>query len=291
MTTPALPDWIGPPPAQGGPGAWLAWAAQEVAGYFAMDFALYLGAAGFWFLLLWVLLRRAWAGRRIQPDYPDRAQIRREFLWSLATLGVFALVALGTAFVVLAGWSRFYVDPFAYHWLWLPGSFLALVVLHDAWFYWTHRLMHLRGVYKWTHRTHHRSVNPSPFAAYSFAPAEAFVQALFAPLALMLVPTHPVVFMLFMLHEILRNALGHSGFEIYPASWQRHPLLRWVNTASHHHLHHATLSGNYGLYFLWWDRMCGTERRESVETFERAARGRAGPAPAPAEWGFSRRPD
>jgi Delta7-sterol 5-desaturase len=27
----------------------------------------------------------------------------------------------------------------------------------------------------------------------------------------------------------------------------------------HHEMHHAYGRHNYGLYFVWWDRWCGTE--------------------------------
>ena len=39
---------------------------------------------------------------------------------------------------------------------------------------------------------------------------------------------------------------------------QRHPLLRWAATVTHHDLHHADARGNYALYFTWWDRWLGT---------------------------------
>lgn len=33
---------------------------------------------------------------------------------------------------------------------------LVLDFLHDAWFYWTHRLLHWRPLYKYVHWEHHR---------------------------------------------------------------------------------------------------------------------------------------
>lgn len=45
--------------------------------------------------------------------------------------------------------------------------------LHDAWFYWTHRLLHWGPVYTRVHHVHHRSGVPTPFAGYSFHVAEA----------------------------------------------------------------------------------------------------------------------
>jgi sterol desaturase/sphingolipid hydroxylase (fatty acid hydroxylase superfamily) len=33
---------------------------------------------------------------------------------------------------------------------------VVLDYLHDGWFYWTHRLLHWRPLYKWVHFEHHR---------------------------------------------------------------------------------------------------------------------------------------
>jgi sterol desaturase/sphingolipid hydroxylase (fatty acid hydroxylase superfamily) len=33
----------------------------------------------------------------------------------------------------------------------------------------------------------------------------------------------------------------------------------WVITASHHQRHHDAYACNYGLYFRFWDRLCGTD--------------------------------
>ena len=39
----------------------------------------------------------------------------------------------------------------------------------------------------------------------------------------------------------------------------RSPWFGWNNTTTHHDLHHQTGRYNFGLYFTWWDRACGTE--------------------------------
>ena len=33
-------------------------------------------------------------------------------------------------------------------------------------------------------------------------------------------------------------------------------------------MHHQTIQGNYGLYFLWWDRWMGTLNPSYDENFE-----------------------
>jgi sterol desaturase/sphingolipid hydroxylase (fatty acid hydroxylase superfamily) len=42
--------------------------------------------------------------------------------------------------------------------VYMLGCVAALDLLHDAWFYWTHRLLHWRPLYKYVHWEHHRCV-------------------------------------------------------------------------------------------------------------------------------------
>ena len=39
----------------------------------------------------------------------------------------------------------------------IVGTVLALDLLHDAWFYWTHRLLHTTSLYRSVHYKHHQS--------------------------------------------------------------------------------------------------------------------------------------
>jgi len=68
--------------------------------------------------------------------------------------------------------------------------------------------------------------------------------------------------------QIIRNAMGHTGFEFFPRWWLASPLTRWVNTTTHHDLHHnGSFKHNYGLYFTWWDKWLGTEHPRYAERF------------------------
>jgi sterol desaturase/sphingolipid hydroxylase (fatty acid hydroxylase superfamily) len=148
----------------------------------------------------------------------------------------------------------------------LPGYglglllFAAMMVAQDAYFYWTHRAMHHPKVFRWMHRLHHQSVTPTPFAAYAFSTSEAVVQALFVVLWITAIPTPQVIVMSFMLVMIVRNAWGHSGYEMHPRGMADHPVFGKLTTTVHHDLHHGGgFSHNYGLWFTWWDRWMGTE--------------------------------
>jgi len=105
-------------------------------------------------------------------------------------------------------------------------------------------------------------VHTSPWAAYSFHPLEAAVQALFFPLYLSLVPTHPVVLGIFLMHMIVRNVWGHLGMELLPGWLNEVPLVRWWAATTHHSMHHRHSRTNFGLYFRFWDRLMKTEHPE-----------------------------
>src|SRR5262249_50529345 len=144
--------------------------------------------------------------------------------------------------------------------VWLVASLILMILGHDAYFYWTHRALHHRRLFRAAHRRHHRSNNPSPFTAYSFDVAEAVIQGAYVFLWMNLVPTPWPVTGLFMLHQLARNTLAHLGFELFPAQRDGRPLLDFLTTTTHHDLHHGEAAGcNFGLYFTWWDRWMGTE--------------------------------
>ena len=52
---------------------------------------------------------------------------------------------------------------------------------------------------------------------------------------------------------------NHMGWEMFPRALVHGPAGRWLITATHHQAHHAAYRGNYGLYFRFWDKACGTD--------------------------------
>jgi sterol desaturase/sphingolipid hydroxylase (fatty acid hydroxylase superfamily) len=133
-----------------------------------------------------------------------------------------------------------------------------MIIFHDTYFYWTHWLMRKRGIYRWVHRVHHLSTNPSPWAAMAFHPYEAIIEACVIVIIPFLFPVHPLAIGLFLLFMMVYNVYGHLGYELYPAGFSKSYLGRWINTSINHNLHHESMNGNYGLYFLFWDRIMGT---------------------------------
>ena len=85
------------------------------------------------------------------------------------------------------------------------------------------------------------------------------------------VPMHNLAIFVFMTWQIVRNAMGHAGVELSPVSGKPSHLFGWLNTTTHHDLHHQDARTNYALYFTWWDRMMGTEHPEYQARLARVA--------------------
>ena len=225
--------------------------------------------AGIAFLVFYVLLRKRITWKKIQPKFPATKDYRREILFSTISIIIFAMppmILLENDY--LRPHTTFYKDVSRYGWLYFWGVFPLLLLIHDTYFYWMHRLIHHPGLFKRVHLVHHRSVNPSPWAAYAFHPLEAVLESLIFVIFLFTIPITGLHLLLFFVISLLYNVYGHLGYELYPASFSKHWLGRWLNTSVSHNLHHHYFKGNYGLYFLFWDRMMGTLRKDTDEAYQ-----------------------
>ena len=229
----------------------------------------------------------AWTARR----FPGRsagqgAQVRREIGWSLASAAIYGVPAGVVAWGWQErGWTRVYADVGDYPLWWLPVSVLVYLVAHDSWFYWTHRWMHRPRLYKIAHAVHHASRPPTAWAAMSFHPLEAVTGAVVIPLLVFAVPIHIGALGVVLAVMTLMGVTNHMGWEMFPQRLVHGPAGRWLITASHHELHHQKYRCNYGLYFRFWDRICGTDA--GLGDFPRAKRGE--PATACRPDGFDQR--
>jgi len=233
-----------------------------------MNSLRYFPIAGAAFLILWVLGRRRFLAARIQQKFPEAKRIWYEIRWSFVTLIVFAAVASGSMLLSRNGVTSLYFDFGERGAGYALFSLVLLTAWHETWFYWMHRLLHRRSFFKPIHLTHHRSTNPSPFAAYGFNQWEAFLEGIYLPIFVLLVPAHPLVLLVHLAYAMLLNIWWHSGYEFFPSGWTRARITKWINTSTHHNMHHSHFNGNYSLYFNFWDRLCGTNFKNYDEYFE-----------------------
>ncbi|MQA37321.1 sterol desaturase family protein [Rugamonas aquatica] len=213
------------------------------------------------FTLLW-LWWHFLPGRRqrLQAKRVGRPQLQREVLTTVVSLTVIGAV-LPLAFALgLRRYSPIYtgLDDYSHGWASTAGIVVLMMIVQDTWFYWTHRLMHHRRLFRWTHLTHHRSTNTNPWSTYSISPVEAVVDSSAIIVILLLVPRNYVALFIFSWLNTAYAVYTHLGYEIFPRGMSQHWLGRWVNTSTAHNTHHARGRYNYGWYFLFWDRMMGT---------------------------------
>lgn len=221
-------------------------------------------AAMFSLLLIWRLRNRQ--HYKIRKTYPAPKQIAREAFNSALTIPLFQLTYLAVTAAAYAIHLEV-VGP-SESTLLYALSFPAILLAHDCWFYWTHRAMHSKALYRWVHHEHHKSFNPSPLTAYSFAIPEAVIEGAFLPLYVLLVPVWPETVLFFVVVQVAYNVAIHSGVEWFPRLVVTHPVFGWIAGVTHHDLHHSGVQANYGLYFRIWDRLMGTEHPDFVRIYE-----------------------
>lgn len=256
----------------------LEYAIMRVGEHFAdvlyFDLGRYLIAAGV--LTLFLLVFRSWSdARRIQRERKaSSADYIREVLSSFRTVIVFAFVTLVTLVGREVGLIELKLDSAPL--LTVAWQFALIVLVHDAYFYWIHRAMHTKALFKITHLHHHKSRTPTPWTAYSFATLEAVVEAAYMPLFLIITSLFGLQYagfavFLFLWHMIIRNVMAHAGSELFPAGWIDNPLTSWISTTTHHDLHHSS-GYNYGFYFTFWDKLMGTQHPRYAEEFRKNAK-------------------
>jgi Delta7-sterol 5-desaturase len=204
----------------------------------------------------------AWLTERKMPGLYAKLQpqIRREISWSLASAAIYGVPAGLVAWAWDSlGWTLIYRNVADYPLWYLPMSILCFLMAHDTWFYWTHRLMHVPRWFKAAHAVHHESRPPTAWAAMSFHPLEAVTGAIIIPALVFLIPIHVGALGVVLAIMTLMGITNHMGWDMFPRFMVNGLLGNYLITATHHQKHHDAYRGNYGLYFRFWDKVCGTD--------------------------------
>eukprot|EP00873_Tetraselmis_striata_P002859 jgi/Tetstr1/423123/TSEL_013892.t1 len=207
----------------------------------------------------------------LQSKPRKKTDVTRDALYSLVPLAVKAGVWALVEKVHSSGYGRMYETEIR-SWdqvLYAVGTIIALDYLHDAWFYWTHRMLHWRPLYKHIHFMHHQSTVPSAYTGYSFHVLEAAIVFANEVIVIFLFPMQTNLHRLYHIFTTAIHEGGHAGYELAPFIPSVEQLL-WVafkgtktqckglNTVMHHDMHHHFPTKHFSLYFTHWDRWCNT---------------------------------
>lgn len=223
---------------------------------------LYLVVATSFYFVLYKGKSTRYKKAKIQTDDVSPSQIKREIIYSIISMIIFSAMGFIVYLLYYYGYSRIFFPIMQYGVVYLVLSIALMIVFHDMYFYWTHRLLHLPGWYQKVHFFHHLSSNPSPFTSLAFHPVEAIIQAAVLPLIILIIPSHPFPVFFFLMYMVYKNVRGHAGYEFTTTAYRQNKW-NWVHSYSiHHNQHHLKGKGNYGLYFTIWDRLMNTFRKE-----------------------------
>lgn len=228
----------------------------------------YFSVVGVLFLVVWRWGAERFRGARIQAKQRvNGAQIAFEVRHTFVVLLIGTATAVAISVLYAGGHTRLTTDPSAIGWPMIVVTFMALMVLNDAWFYFWHRLLHHPMLFRHVHAVHHRSVDVNPFSSYSFHWFEGMILGGWVVPVILLVPIYLPMLGVLQVIGLANNVMSHLGYEFLPRWLLRVPLLRWINTSTFHNLHHTSFNGNYGLMFRFWDRLLGTELGNYESTF------------------------
>ncbi len=229
----------------------------------------YFVIAGIAFIIFYVLLKKKIFFKKIQLRFVRRKDYIREIVFSIVSIMIFTLPPVIMLKIdSIREHTTYYSDISTYGWFYFFAAFPIMLFVHDTYFYWLHRLIHHKALFSIIHLVHHKSTNPSPWAAYSFHPLEAILEAGVFVVFLFIMPINDLHLLVFFIFSLTYNVYGHLGYELYPKGFNKTWIGKWINTSVNHNMHHQYFKGNYGLYFTFWDRAMHTIRPEYDEKFE-----------------------
>ena len=225
------------------------WAWSWVMKRALVNTTLVFGYAGFWHVSLYGL---GWSKRPFNPQrvYQWDKVLHNAFYTLLACLQWTAWEAL-----MMRSWATgrlpYLTDAEAFG---TRDGMVNLVAscfwvpLWRSWhFYFAHRFLHVRPLYKYVHSLHHRNTDIEPFAGLCMHPIEHMYYFACCGPSLYLFAS-PFAFMWNGVHLLISPAASHSGFEDHFQSDQ------------FHYLHHKFFECNYGPSDCPLDRWFGTFR-------------------------------
>lgn len=243
-------------------------ALQIVAEFLALFAIVYAANLAAYFGLCFAIdrLNRNNPERRIQKKRRGDKRIPEEIRHSVKSIAVTALSLSIGVYSAYQGWTP--LPAWDLNWWSAVPQFLLCMVLFDAWFYFGHRLLHTKALYRF-HLLHHRSVAPTVWSSDSIGLVDTAICQGFYAVAPFVVPFSPLVLIAHRVFDHVNGTFGHAGFEYFASRTARYP---WpLLCASYHDLHHSEFRFNYANYFSFWDRLLGTAHPDydrMVQTME-----------------------
>lgn len=206
------------------------------------------------FMAVFTLLEVWYCWKHEKRSYNTREAFGSLFV-GLGNVALNLLIKVGLIYIVvfiynLVPWRM------ALNW----WTMIPCLLIYDFCSYWAHRISHFNRFFWATHVVHHTAEHYNLTVSFRLSWAQHFKLLFFLPIAL--AGFHPVVF--FIVHQI--GVLFQ--FWQHTEHIKRLPsVIEWlIVTPSNHRVHHGSnekyLDKNFGVIFIFWDRMFGTYQPE-----------------------------
>jgi lathosterol oxidase len=183
--------------------------------------------------------------------------------WTLAS-GVTVWTAYETFFLWGYASGQLEIMDWRSNPVWFALLFLLIPIWSSLHFYFVHRSLNWRPLYRMAHALHHRNVNVGPWSGLSMHPIEHVIY-ISSVMIHWPIESHPVHVLFHLLYLTLGAATSHAGYESLLMS-QRH---RMKLGSFYHQLHHRYVEYNYGNMEMPWDRWFGSYHDGTPEATRR----------------------
>ncbi len=195
----------------------------------------------------------------VKEDRNEHQKFEAKYFWQ--TVLIIPLLAMPFLWVMYRyGIFQFYLGGGAV--ILMIVQFLAMLVFHDAYFYWCHRLLHLKAFWK-IHSIHHKAVEPTIVSSHVFHFIETFINYTYTVWFILLAGiifggVYYIPIILFVIFTISWNIYGHGRKNLFSSKIRKSFLGKYIIWSHYHHLHHQKGTGNFGFLFVFWDNLMGT---------------------------------
>ena len=131
------------------------------------------------------------------------------------------------------------------------------MLIEDFLFYHFHKFHHMKWIYPYVHKIHHRYSQTIGIASDYEHPIAYLMNSVIASTAYMFVlgkSLHLATVFVWLIVRTLEAMDGHCGYE-FP--WSPFRLIPFSNSAQYHDFHHSHNVGNYTSLFCFWDTIFG----------------------------------
>ena len=190
---------------------------------------------------------------RNSPRHLLNNQVWDNIFWTCVSgVAVWTLYEIG----LLWGYANRWLPSitFSEHPVWFVALFFLIPLWYAVHFYFVHRLLHWKPLYRLAHAVHHRNVNIGPWSGMSMHPIEHLLY-ISQVLIHLVIPSHPIHVLFHLYYVCLSPLPGHSGYAYLRIKGKD----AWALGDFFHQMHHRYFNRNYGVQIVPLDRWLKTE--------------------------------